>query len=179
MKHKNTLSSPPISRIVIGIVGCIGVLSLLIWIANSSNSKETPQGQTTVSQTGGQLEADETSFKFGTVSMAQGTVKKIIPLRNDGSGPVTITRIQTSCMCTSARLIKGSRTFGPFGMAGHGFLPSINEEIAAGEEAQLEIVFDPAAHGPAGVGSIERVVTIEHSAQPTPMNIEFSAVVTP
>ena len=63
-------------------------------------------------------------------------------------------------------------------MGGHGFIPSINETINPGEEASVEVVFDPKAHGPAGVGKIQRVVTIDNNAG-SPMELSFSALVTP
>lgn len=111
--------------------------------------------------------------------MKNGIVTKEIVLHASESGPARITRIQTSCMCTSALLKKGGRTFGPFGMPGHGVVPSIREEVAAGEDAILEIAFDPNAHGPSGVGRIDRVVTVEQGGGQQPIQIEFSAVVTP
>ncbi|MBI2317113.1 MAG: hypothetical protein HYU75_08940 [Betaproteobacteria bacterium] len=63
-------------------------------------------------------------------------------------------------------------------MPGHGYIPALNEPLAPNEDAMIEIVFDPAAHGPAGVGPIERVVTIENNAAP-PLELALSAVVTP
>ena len=42
----------------------------------------------------------------------------------------------------------------------------------------VEVVFDPTAHGPAGVGKIERVVTLENNSS-SDLNIMFSAFVTP
>ncbi|KKT83316.1 MAG: hypothetical protein UW81_C0021G0020, partial [Candidatus Giovannonibacteria bacterium GW2011_GWC2_44_9] len=41
-----------------------------------------------------------------------------------------------------------------------------------------EVVFDPAAHGPAGVGRIERAVYLENSASEA-LQLKFSATVTP
>jgi hypothetical protein len=62
-------------------------------------------------------------------------------------------------------------------MPGHGFIPSIGEILDAGASVDVEVVFDPAAHGPAGVGRIERVVTLENSAG-APLEFRFSANVT-
>jgi len=81
-------------------------------------------------------------------------------------------------MCTTASLIKGGEKFGPYGMPGHGFFPSLNQRIEPGEEASLEVVFDPAAHGPAGVGRIDRIVNLENNAG-KPLELVFSATVTP
>ena len=81
-------------------------------------------------------------------------------------------------MCTVASLVKGDKKYGPFGMAGHGFIPSVNQDIKTSEEAAIEVVFDPAAHGPAGVGKIERSVFIETENGQT-SEIGFSAIVIP
>jgi len=81
-------------------------------------------------------------------------------------------------MCTTASLIKNNKAFGPYGMQGHGFIPKINEVMNPGEEATVDVVFDPAAHGPAGVGRIERIATIENNAG-KPLELGFTATVTP
>ena len=46
------------------------------------------------------------------------------------------------------------------------------------EAAYLDVVFDPAAHGPAGVGPTERAVTIESDAG-EPLVLGFTALVRP
>ena len=63
-------------------------------------------------------------------------------------------------------------------MAGHGFTPRLDERLAPGESAQVEVVFDPAAHGPAGIGQTDRIVTIENDGGPS-LELRFSALVTP
>lgn len=81
-------------------------------------------------------------------------------------------------MCTVATLgIRGER-FGPYGMPGHGFIPKIGQTINPNEEAIVEVVFDPAAHGPAGVGRIQRIITIENDSG-QPLELQFTALVTP
>ncbi len=122
--------------------------------------------------------SSESQFDFGSISMAAGKVTHRYYLANRGAGPIEIKKLYTSCMCTTAELVKGIRRFGPFGMQGHTDIPSINQSFVPGERAYVEVVFDPAAHGPAGVGPIERVVTIENDAQ-EPLQLAFSAYVTP
>ena len=81
-------------------------------------------------------------------------------------------------MCTTARLSHEGHTEGPFGMQGHGnTIPNINVEIMPGQKADMEIIFDPAAHGPAGVGPIEREAYIETSRGIT--KVAFKARVIP
>jgi len=63
-------------------------------------------------------------------------------------------------------------------MAGHGPAPRLEERLAPGATAQVEVVFDPAAHGPAGIGQTDRIVTIGNDGGP-PLELRFSALVTP
>lgn len=129
--------------------------------------------------TGPRLLTSEAPFHaFGRISMAAGKVYHRYSIRNTGVSPLTITRIYTSCMCTAATLVTRSATRGPFGMAGHGIQPSVRERLAPGEVAQVDVVFDPAAHGPAGVGPTERVVTILNDVGPS-LELRFNAMVTP
>ena len=120
----------------------------------------------------------ETSYDFGAISMAAGEVKHIFKIKNTSNEAVTISKIYTSCMCTTAALTIGGRQFGPYGMPGHGIIPKINQAVGENEDAAVEVVFDPAAHGPAGVGQIQRTITIENNAG-QPVELLFSALVTP
>lgn len=117
-------------------------------------------------------------FDFGKISMAAGSVSHSYGIRNAGAAAFSITSISTSCMCTVATLITQAGKKGPFGMTGHGFTPRLAELLAPGETAQVEVVFDPAAHGPAGIGRTERIVTIGNDGG-LPLELRFSALVTP
>lgn len=124
------------------------------------------------------LTATQTKFSFGPISMASGKVKHRYPITNVGTEPVVISKLYTSCMCTTAALVKGGKAGEAFGMPGHTPIPTINVPIRPGEEAFVEVVFDPAAHGPAGVGPIERVVTLENNSG-QPLELAFAALVSP
>lgn len=127
----------------------------------------------------GALRARETNFNFGPISMAAGKVTHRYRFMNAGTEPIVLGKMYTSCMCTTAALVKSSgRKFAPVGMPGHGPIPTLNETMQPKEEAMVEVVFDPAAHGPAGVGPIERVVTMENSAG-QPLELAFTANVKP
>lgn len=126
----------------------------------------------------GALKAKESNFDFGDISMAAGDVSHRYWFRNESPAPVTIQRIYTSCMCTTAKLVKGMRVVGSYGMAGHGPTREVNETLAPNEAAYVDVVFDPAAHGPAGLGRTERVVTIEPSVG-EPLQVGFVALVKP
>lgn len=126
----------------------------------------------------GRLTAAQTKFSFGPVSMARGKVTHRYPITNAGTEPVVIRKLYTSCMCTTAALVKNGKAGEAFGMPGHTPIPTINVPINPREEAFIEVIFNPAAHGPAGVGPIERVVTIENDAG-QPLELEFAALVSP
>ncbi len=162
-----------IISITIGLV----VLGSLIWIARpqeNSNNSASVSGTNT-----GALTVEESSnYDFGAISMGAGTVARTFTVKNSGDQTITINKMYTSCMCTTAQLTIGGKQFGPYGMPGHGAIPWIGQTINPNEEVAIEVVFDPAAHGPAGVGRIARSITIENSAG-RPVEITFSAIVTP
>lgn len=126
----------------------------------------------------GGLHAREGYFDFGSISMAAGKVTHRFWFRNESSNSVLIRKIYTSCMCTTATFVKGMKIINSYGMPGHGPLPAVNESLKPGEAAYVDAVFDPAAHGPAGLGPTQRVVTIESDAG-APLEIHFAANVRP
>lgn len=127
----------------------------------------------------GSLVAAETFYDFGTISMKNGEVTKEFIVTNSNDGDIIISKVLTSCMCTSAYIVKPDGSIkGPFGMAGHGAAPSINEVIKIGENRIIRVVFDPNAHGPAGVGLIDRFITLTDTSGNT-LQFEVKAIVTP
>lgn len=164
---------------VISIIIVLILLAGAVWIARPApNNSRIKSNSSILSSSNEALEAEETIFDFGTISMTEGNVKHLFKIKNKGSKPVIIEKIYTSCMCTTASLIINGETSGPYGMPGHGFIPKINKTLDVGKEAIVEVVFDPAAHGPSGVGQIKRVVTIENNAGQQ-LNFRITANVTP
>jgi len=163
------------NKTIIGIILGVLVLGGLIWIARPDG-----QNNNVVSATSnGTLTVEEANnYDFGTISMAVGKVSHQFKIKNTSAEAVTVNKIYTSCMCTTAELTIGNKQFGPYGMPGHGVIPKINQTVNPNEEATVEVVFDPAAHGPAGVGRIQRTITIENNAG-QPVELLFAAVVTP
>lgn len=140
--------------------------------------KSAPNGDQSSSAAQAVLGGDNVFYDFGAISMANGKVSYDFKVRNTTENTVEIERIYTSCMCTEALLIKGDTERGPFGMPGHGFVPPVNESLQSGEEAIVRVIFDPAAHGPAGVGTIKRAVYLEGGRSKL-IELQFSATVTP
>ena len=128
----------------------------------------------------GALMSEERSYNFGTIQMGNGNVSHQFALKNMGEGPVMIEKIYTSCMCTAAFLVTASgERLGPFGMPGH-TTPKTNIKLDRGESATLEAVFDPAAHGPSGIGLAQRSVYIKTTSKDSPeMEFSFEALVIP
>ena len=81
-------------------------------------------------------------------------------------------------MCTNAYVVHGDSRQGPFGMPGMGYVPKANLLIKAGETKNIDVVYDPAAHGPAGVGFIDRFVYLGEADGGT-LQLEIKAIVTP
>lgn len=162
-------------KTIIGAGIAVLVLGGLIWIArpgSSSNAASPAESSAT-------LVVEETSnYDFGAISMAAGKVKHQFKIKNTGSEVVIINKIYTSCMCTTASLVVEGKQFGPYGMPGHDTIPRIDQAVDSNEEAVIEVTFDPAAHGPAGVGLIQRAITIENNAG-QPVELQFTAMVTP
>lgn len=128
---------------------------------------------------GGKITATETAHDFGTISMKDGKVKHTYQIKNSSDEPLTITKLYTSCMCTTAELTAGDQKAGPFGMQGHGgSIPNISVSLQPGQTAEVEAVFDPAAHGSAGVGEIKRSVFVNTQGNPN-FELTFKATVRP
>jgi len=160
---------------IILILIAVSAVFGLIWLSRPSN--DSGNNSEAVSAGGGILSAQEQSFDFGSISMAKGKVSHSFKVKNTGTGPMEINKIYTSCMCTVASLIKDGDEIGPFGMQGMGIIPNIKEKLEQGQETEILVVFDPAAHGPAGIGRISRAVSVENSGGKLDLYIE--ANVTP
>jgi hypothetical protein len=159
----------------------ISIIAIGFGIYRSQQKAATPsaapQAQAAVQP--GALVSARPNHDFGTISMAAGDVTHTYRIKNDGAAPLTLDRIYTSCMCTTATLITASgRKQGPFGMPGHGPLKAVSAQLAPGETALLEVVFDPAAHGPSGIGLIDRIVTVNAKGT-TPLELRMVAMVRP
>ena len=163
-------------NILVSVLVIVVLFGGLIWFSRRGPSTGSEQVNSGLS--GGILSSEESAFNFGEVSMANGKVSHVFKIKNNSSQPAVISKIYTSCMCTEASLIIGRERMGPYGMPGHGFIPSIDKTVNPGEEVDVEAVFDPAAHGPAGVGRIDRAVFVE-SKSGAPLQLTFSATVTP
>jgi len=107
------------------------------------------------------LKADRPDHDFGVVRIDGGKVETLFSIVNEGPGEVRLLYVSTSCGCTEAvaEFADGS-TVGPFSLPVDGQDDSAGRSVSAGESFKVRVVFDPAAHGPSGVGELMREVIL-------------------
>lgn len=175
---QNTKKQSTTTFLIIALALVIGG-GLILWSYNTAGKPgRVPKAETASGQ--GQLAAMESAYDFGEASMAKGLVDHEFVLNNTSLAPVEVGSVETSCMCTTAylRVDESGKEVGPFGMAGHsGLRNSANLTVPPGGKLIVRAVFDPAAHGPAGVGPIERQIILEVGGSPLTLN--FKALVKP
>ena len=151
----------------------LGGLFGLMWLGKPA------QTQTSTPITASVLTTSEKLYDFGTISMADGQVEKLFKVTNSTEQEINLESVTTSCMCTTAYLESASSEKGPFGMPGHGGgATKANEIIKAGESRMVRVVYDPNAHGPAGIGPVDRFIYLAEASGGT-LELEIKAIVTP
>jgi hypothetical protein len=135
--------------ITIFVVVILGGIILGVVMNSSSGDNE-----------GGAAELAVNSFRydFGDVSMAQGLVSHTFKITNEGTADLKLTNISTSCMCTVAVLVVDGERSPKFGM--HNNPAFWSKELKPSQSADLEVTFDPNAHGPNATGPITRSVKL-------------------
>ncbi len=165
--------------LIITILVFLVLSGLFIWgYVQNGNTPATVQGASNAGPKS-TLAAPLTVYDFGTISMKNGDVSKDFIFANPSRQSIIIRGLETSCMCTSAFLVKANGSSdGPFSMPGMGGRTATNETIKAGEGRTLRVVYNPNAHGPAGVGQIDRFITITDETGGK-LQFEIKALVTP
>lgn len=143
------------------------ILGFGVWLI----SKPTAGSQLGTSiSAGGKAEVGSTNFDWGTIDYGGGDVTAEFTINNSGTGPLSLSEVSTSCMCTTAQVIINENKSPFFGM--HQKSSWIGK-IPAGGQAVLKVIFDPAFHGPQGVGPIERQVVMT-TTDPQNPKLEFN-----
>ncbi|KKQ76787.1 MAG: hypothetical protein UT61_C0011G0018 [Candidatus Woesebacteria bacterium GW2011_GWA1_39_8] len=159
--------------IIIVTLIVVGIIGLMIWGKSAQNTVEADTGAIS------NLTYSEKLYDFGTISMKNGLVTKDFTVTNNTDKDIVIPSLVTSCMCTKAYFVKPDGSIkGPFGMPSMGFVPPLNETIKVGESRVVRAVYDPNAHGPAGVGPIDRFLILTDAAGGK-LQLEIKAMVTP
>jgi hypothetical protein len=159
------------------IVGLLAVAGLLgaMWLGRPTGSATTAQTDNAVRSA---LSAPETLYDFGVVLMKDGKVSHRFKVTNPTDKELTAEYLSTSCMCTTAYIVDDKAQIGPFGMEGMGSRGKARMLFKPAETREIEVVFDPNAHGPAGVGPLQRFVTLT-DATGGRLQLEIKGVVRP
>lgn len=163
-----------IKLIIISLVLMAVVIGVLVWFG----SGKSQPAAINAGFFGTQLTVGEANYDFGSVKINGGLVSHEYILENLSDKAVKIGEVFTSCMCTTARVTVGNKTYGPFGMPGHLSASKADAIVNSGEKVIVKATFDPAAHGPAGIGEIQRQIFL-NTGVAKPIVLNFKAVVTP
>lgn len=113
------------------------------------------------------IESD--SFDFGEVSVAKGIVSTVIKIKNTGKSDLVINNIDSSCMCTTASINFNGISGPVFGMSMHGNPEDWSVSIPSGQEAELNIYYDPTVHPDIAGQHLVRIISIYSN---DPINFE-------
>ena len=134
------------------IVATVLILGLAVYF--SAKTEDTPQVAESPEVS---MSVDTNIHDWGTIDYDAGIVSKTFSIKNTGNTNLQLYNVKTSCMCTTAQLRTSETTSRKFGM--HARATDVIE-VKPGETADLLVEFDPAFHGPSGVGAITRTITI-------------------
>lgn len=141
-------------KLIAGII----TFTLIVLVGGIALAAKMATGARVETNSGAQAKVEETTFDWGKVGIAAGNVEKDFTIENTGSAPLKLFKVKTSCDCTTARLSQGATTSPVFGMHTSS---NFTMEVPPGQKAILKVIFDPAYHGPEGVGPITRQITVQ------------------
>lgn len=104
------------------------------------------------------LNSEQNSHDWGEIPIDGGVVQASFFIENTSAETLKLYNVLTSCMCTSAQLKTANKLSPRFGMHEKG---GSVFTVDPGETAELVVEFDPAFHGPSGLGAISRTVTMQ------------------
>jgi hypothetical protein len=131
------------------LAGAIALILLVGGVILATSGRE---------QAGGTLISKTTAQDLGIVSMSKGIVIAQFPLTVQGT--TRVTDIETSWMCTKARLVQADKISEWAGMSHGSSAPGVNVSLEPDQPAMLEVSIDPAAHGPDAVGPAKRAIFV-------------------
>ena len=107
------------------------------------------------------MEITEEKFDWGEIDYGGGLTIHSFKIKNSGEKDLEIANLATSCMCTQVYFKGPTGTSSKMGMKGMSRPSSYKGILKPGETGEIVAEFDPAYHGPTGVGKMERVVSFE------------------
>lgn len=162
------------STIVVGLLAAAFLIGVAL-LGRSTEGALSSQPDIAVKSA---LSAPQTIYDFGAVSMKNGKVSHRFQIINPTDKDLIAEYLSTSCMCTTAYIVDDKAQSGPFGMEGMGSSGKARMLFKPWETREIEVMFDPNAHGPAGVGPLQRFVTLTDAAGGK-LQLQIKGVVTP
>lgn len=153
-------------KLIIGFI----VLTLLILGGGIFVLSSTSVSPKITASQNAKAQVDQKTFDWGNIPYSGGNATKTFTIRNTGTDVLKLTGVKTSCTCTKAQVTINGNNSPYFSM--HSTSAWVGE-IGPGKEAQLTVIFDPAFHGPSGVGPVERLISVETNDSNNP-SLEFS-----
>ena len=159
------------------IVGLLAIAAFVgvMFLGRSTESAMSSQTEIAVKSA---LSAPETLYDFGEVQMKDGKVSHRFKVVNPTDKDLTADYLSTSCMCTTAYIVDDKSQSTAYGMEGMGSSGKAKLLFKPQEIREIEVVFDPNAHGPAGVGPLQRFVTLT-DATGGKLQLEIKGLVKP
>lgn len=156
MHHKNKTYNQGISEkkvVILLVLSTIAILFGGIVFLNRINASSQ-----VVASVNAKASVETDTYDWGNIPINGGNVTKKFSIKNTGSETLQLTNIKTSCHCTTASVTIAGQESLSFGMSG---TSQWIGEVKPGQEATLNVVFDPLFHGPQGTGPINRYISIE------------------
>jgi hypothetical protein len=117
---------------------------------------------------------DSLDHDWGDISIDGGLVEQGFHFKNESDETLNIFGANTSCMCTSVIIELPDGSLSPtFGMHSNF---DWSYEVQPGEEFEVEVIFDPMAHGPDAVGLIKRDVNLTTSDKDIHMTVSANVL---
>ena len=141
-KHKELYKEPIFSKkqkkwlLALGVIIILALLAGGFYYLRSISLKDAPL-----------IEITPSSYNFGSVSQAKGTVSTIMTIRNNGATALVLNNMDSSCGCTSAAVVYNGLEGPRFSMSMHGTNPkNWQQVIPPGSFVELKVYYDPNVH---------------------------------
>ncbi|MDO8551272.1 MAG: DUF1573 domain-containing protein [bacterium] len=157
------------NKFTIGII----IFTVLIFTGGIFILSKAPSKAGLQKEGGVKIGIDHDKYEFGTVKLTSGIVEHKYPVTNAGQKDLKIANLASSCACTKVYFKSSAGESPKASMKGMTKPSSWVGVLKPGGQGELVMDFDPAFHGPGGVGKISRSLSFETN-DPAHTYIEFS-----
>lgn len=161
--------------IILIVLVMLGIFGGAIFISSSSKTET----KAVLSKTNGaKISIDHKEKKVGNIGYSKGILYHVFPIKNTGTENLEIANMFSSCMCTKTFLKVTGKDGPSFGMRGASAPSSWVGVLKPGESGEIIAAFNPAYHGPSGVGEVTRTVSFETNDPDQPyVELSFEGIV--